>query len=65
MASREYYDGAHDALVEAEQEIQAAWIITPVKREHFDSDSDFWREVALEAVRSLAKSYDSDKEYVL
>lgn len=59
-----YYDGAHDALTEAEGEIKAAWIITPVKREHFTSDSDFWREVALEAIRALRDSYDGDAKFV-
>ena len=59
-----YYDGATDALSEAITEIKAAWVITPVKREHYDSDPDFWREVAIEAVLALQKSYDNDAKFM-
>lgn len=59
-----YYDGASDALTEAEQEIKAAWIVTPVKREDYGSEYDFWREVALEAIRTLKASYDGDAKFV-
>lgn len=62
--SDEYYDGATDALAEVESEIKAAWVITPVKREHFVSDSDFWREVAIEAVQALRESYLKDQKFM-
>lgn len=62
--SQAYYDGAHDALTEAMQEINAAWLINPVKYEDFTSDREYWRAVALEAVQALYDSYEKDAEYV-
>lgn len=62
--SEEYYNGATDALNEAESEIKAAWVITPIKRRDFHSDSDFWREVALEAVQALRESYERDQKFM-
>jgi hypothetical protein len=59
-----YYDGIADGLTEVEGEIKAAWIITPVKRSDFTSDSDFWREVAIEAVTALRESYAKDQQFM-
>lgn len=59
-----YYDGATDALSEAMDEIKAAWLLTPIKRKDFESDRDFWREVAVEAVQALHDSYDKDAKFM-
>lgn len=62
MSLENYYDGATDALSEAEGEIKAAWNLTPIKRSDFVAERDFWREVALEAVQALRESYVRDQK---
>jgi len=67
MATTDYYDGAHDALVEAMQEIKAAMVMgyADIKRSYYDTDTEYYREIAVRAVMDLHLSYEKDRRYVV
>lgn len=61
-----YYDGAHDALVEAVQEVKAAMVMgyPDLKRADHRTDTEFWTAVVVRALEDLRESYAKDAKFV-
>jgi len=66
MTTDLYYDGAHDGITEALQEVKAALVMGygDIKVSHYDTHLNYYLAIVDRALTDLQESYERDRRYV-